>query len=490
MPVNIGLLVSELEDKEVKKICIGASQAAKDKEITLVIMPGKYLITDNIENDPYEYQHLAVFDYANTADFDAIIIDIDRIGRNAPILKKQALLKKFTKTTVITLTKQEGFDKEFPSVNQIETDHNQFEQLGYEAVCDAAFFAQNKEMPANEPVKSFSFVEKSESEAFSLISKVSYTLLHHKYAVEKAYEVFVKTAKSEGINTCSILLYDQKVRNTVKYPWEKPESITLKSALINGKVEDISDIGRKVNTDSIFSMLSEDKPSILIAGDVFVDEHQLGLFVVDFGCNSLIDRFFDTLLGIVTGASRISYLEKELKKTNEELYEVQEELARDDSVLDHIGDQDYLTGGLNRRGFFAKAYDLLKEKFRPGTYAIVAYIHMESLKGINEMFGHEEGDRAVKKIAGILQGVFEGSIYGRIRGDEFAVIEITDEQDKAENIREEMSVQNAKLLSETTRYINHLQYSICEFGHDENLSLREMLKETDENLQRIKGNIG
>ena len=105
------------------------------------------------------------------------------------------------------------------------------------------------------------------------------------------------------------------------------------------------------------------------------------------------------------------------------------------------------------------------------------------------MFGHDEGDRAVKRVAGILQDVFEGSIYGRIRGDEFAVIQITDEQGKSESIREEMSIQNAKMLTDNTRYMNHLQYSICEFGHDENLSLREMLKETDENLQRIKGNI-
>jgi len=131
----------------------------------------------------------------------------------------------------------------------------------------------------------------------------------------------------------------------------------------------------------------------------------------------------------------------------------------------------------------------LKEEFKPGNYAIVSYIHMESLKTINSMFGKEEGDRAVKRVAGILKEVFEDkSIYGRIRGDEFAVLEITEEQGKAESLREEMSVQNAKLLTDNTRYMNHLQYSICEFGHDENLSLREMLKETDENLQRIKGN--
>ena len=116
---------------------------------------------------------------------------------------------------------------------------------------------------------------------------------------------------------------------------------------------------------------------MLIAGSLFVGEYQLGLVITEFTSDYYIDHFQDNLLSIITGTSRVSYLEKELKKTNEELYEVQEELARDDSVLDHIGDQDYLTGGLNRRGFFAKAYDLLKDNFGPGKCAVVAYIHME-----------------------------------------------------------------------------------------------------------------
>ncbi len=486
--MNIGLLVSELEDKEVKRICIGASQAAKDKEVTLVIMPGKYLIADENEDNPYDYQHMTVFDYANTEDYDALIIDIDRIGKGAPILKRDAFLNKFSGIPVLTLTKQEGLDVEVASVNDVETDHDQFEQLGYEAVCDAVFFAKNKELPQNEPARNFSFIEKPESEALASISRIGNTLLHRKYAREKVYEVFADNIKKSGLNTCGIYLYDQKIRNNIKYWWKRPENICVKSALVNGKLVDTKDSHEIVKVSEIITRLTDDKPTVLVAGSIFVGEYQLGLLVTEFTPNIIIDYFFDTLLSVVTGASRVSYLEKELDKTNEELYEVQEELARDDSVLDHIGDQDYLTGGLNRRGFFAKAYDLLKEEFKPGCYAIVAYIHMESLKTINSMFGKEEGDRAVKRVAGILKGVFEGSsIYGRIRGDEFAVIEITDEQGKAESIREEMSVQNAKLLTDNTRYMNHLQYSICEFGHDENLSLREMLKETDENLQRIKG---
>ncbi len=486
--MNIGLLISELEDKDVQKICIGASQAANDKDITLVIMPGKYLVSDKKDDPdtPYNYQYTALFDYANTSDLDALIIDIERIGQNVPILKKEAFLKKFDKVPVVmTLTEQEGF----VSVNNVENDHEQFEQRGYEAVCDAVFYSKNGALPPAEPAKNFSYVEKPDSEALSIFAELGFTLLNRKYKEEKAYKIFVDTATKRGIKNCGIYLYDKKVRNTIKYNWEKPENISVKSAIINGIPVTLDETNLAVNTEKIISGYTQKKNTVLLAGNLFVGEYQLGLLVTEFSSNVLINHYFETLLSMVTAVSRLSYLEKEIKKTREELYEVQEELARDDSVLDHIGDKDYLTGGLNRRGFFAKAYDALKGNFIPGTFAIVSYIHMESLKSINDIYGHEEGDRAVKKVASVLQEVFGDAVCGRIRGDEFAVIEITDEEEKAENFRQEMSSQNARLLADSTRYINHLQYSICEFGYDENLSLREMLKETDENLQRIKGNM-
>ncbi|WP_029231412.1 GGDEF domain-containing protein [Butyrivibrio sp. VCB2006] len=480
--MNIGLLVSELEDKDVKKICIGASQAARENNATLCIMPGKYLLSETKETDPFEYQYAALFDYATDFSFDVLIVDIDRIGKNVPILKKESFLKKFADVPLLTLTKQEGFT----NVNSVETDKDQLYQLEYEAVCDAIYYADNKKLPNPQAAKTFNFVEKEASESLSTLAKISYPLLHRKYPTEKAYEVMAETVALEGIKSCSVMLYDKKIRNTIKYWWEKPEKITVKANLVNGIVSDFEDGDNKTKTSDIIQNITKGKPNVLVAGPLFVGEYQLGILVTEFTANILTDYFFETILSVITGVARVSYLEKELKKTNEELYEVQEELARDDSVLDHIGDQDYLTGGLNRRGFFAKAYDLLKEKFGPGKCAIVAYIHMESLKGINEMYGHEEGDRAVKRVSGILEEVFEDCIYGRIRGDEFAVLEISDEEGKAESFRQEMSTQNAKLLAESSRYMNYLKYSICEFGYEDNLSLREMLKETDENLQRIK----
>ncbi|MBE5828751.1 MAG: GGDEF domain-containing protein [Butyrivibrio sp.] len=484
--MNIGLLVTELEDSEVKKICIGADKAAKEKDINLIIIPGKYILSDDKSGaKPYDYQYSALFDYANSKDFDALIIDIERIGSKTTILKKEAFLKKFENIPFLTLTEQEGY----PFVNPVEDGIDKYKQLGYEAVCDAVFYVKNQILPPAEGPQTFNYVEKPDSYALNMLSDMCYLLFHKKYDAGKAYSSFVSLGLEHGIRNSAILLLEKKVRNTTKYPWVMPENICVKSAIMNGQEMSFNDGKMEIGTDSIFSNIIKGKSTSYIIGDIFVGEYQLGLMIYEFYPDNLIDYFYTNMTSLITGVSRLSYLERELEKTTEELYEVQEELARDDSVLDHIGDQDYLTGGLNRRGFFAKAYDLLKDKFVDGKYAVVTYIHMESLKRINDLYGHEEGDRAVKRVAKVLEEVFEGCIYGRIRGDEFAVIMIENEEGRSESLREEMQSQNAKLLNEPGRYINHLQYSICEFSHEENLSLREMLKETDENLKRIKGNL-
>ena len=484
--MNIGLLVTELEDKEVKKICIGADKAAKEKDVNLIIIPGRYILSDDKSGEkPFDYQYSALFDYANSKDFDALIIDIERIGSKTTILKKEAFLKKFENIPVLTLSEQEGY----PFVNPVEDGIDKLKQLGYEAVCDAIFYVKNQILPPAEKPQTFNYVEKPDAFALNILSDMCYLLFHKKYDAGMAYSSFVSLGIEQGIKNSAILLFDKKVRNTTKYPWTMPENICVKSAIMNGQEMIFTDSKMEVSSDSIFSNVIKGKSASYILGDIFVGEYQLGLMLYEFLSDNLVDYFYTNMTSLITGVSRLSYLERELEKTTEELYEVQEELARDDSVLDHIGDQDYLTGGLNRRGFFAKAYDLLKDNFVDGKYAVVTYIHMESLKRINDMYGHEEGDRAVKRVAKVLEEVFGGCIYGRIRGDEFAVIMIEDEEGRSESLREEMQSQNAKLLEEPGRYINHLQYSICEFSHEENLSLREMLKETDENLKRIKGNL-
>ncbi len=483
--MNIGLLVTELEDAQVKDICIGAAQAARDKDVKLIIIPGKYIDDDkNDYGSPYSYQNAALFDYCVSSGMDAVIIDVDRIGSKSTILKREALLDKFEGIPVITLSKHEDYlSVNIPEAGQMSASH-----LGYEAVCDAAIYVRDGKLPDTQKIREVSKQEVSEKEAMLFLRCVSELVFERTHKADGCFESILGAVKERGINDFGILLYDKKVRNTVKYPWILPDTISSKKIMVDGK-DYFSDTDSKIfDTKEIFRIFEKSSENVFILGDLYVDEFQLGIMFSSFAPLMLTGNFFDSFTGIITGLSRIFILEKELARTSKELYEVQEELARDDSVLDHIGDQDYLTGGLNRRGFFAKAYDLLKEQFKAGKYAIVAYIYMESLKRINEIFGHEEGDRAVKMVAEILDEVFGNCVYGRIRGNEFAVITIADEDGTVESLREEMANQNNRLLARSGRYINRLQYSICEFSYEEDFSLREMLKETDENLQRLKGN--
>jgi diguanylate cyclase (GGDEF)-like protein len=177
-----------------------------------------------------------------------------------------------------------------------------------------------------------------------------------------------------------------------------------------------------------------------------------------------------------------------IQEFTEEILMLQEELERDDTVLDHIGEKDYLTGEYNRRGFFARAYDYMSQQFKENTCAIVAYIDMDSLKSINELFGREEGNFAVKKVASLLHEVFgNDALLGRIRGDEFAILLVNEDDSKVQSFRTSMMQQNGRLMAESGKpYMIHTIFSICSFDYSEGLSLREMLRETDENLKKMR----
>jgi diguanylate cyclase (GGDEF)-like protein len=86
---------------------------------------------------------------------------------------------------------------------------------------------------------------------------------------------------------------------------------------------------------------------------------------------------------------------------------------------------DALTGLYNRRGFIAFAEQQIKTANRTGRKLMLVFIDMDSMKQINDTWGHKAGDRALVTAAGILQQTFRKSdIVARIGGDEFAVLAI------------------------------------------------------------------
>ena len=84
-----------------------------------------------------------------------------------------------------------------------------------------------------------------------------------------------------------------------------------------------------------------------------------------------------------------------------------------------------LTGLNNRRGFMILATGLLKFARRADYPVCLLYIDLDSLKYINDTFGHAGGDAAITHFARILTDTFRDSdVIGRLGGDEFVVLMI------------------------------------------------------------------
>ena len=114
----------------------------------------------------------------------------------------------------------------------------------------------------------------------------------------------------------------------------------------------------------------------------------------------------------------------------DKLYQKVTELEKANDRLRSISLTDGLTGLNNRRGFMILATGLLKFARRADYSVCLIYIDLDSLKYINDTFGHAGGDAAITQFAQILTETFrESDVIGRLGGDEFVVLIIDATED-------------------------------------------------------------
>ena len=87
--------------------------------------------------------------------------------------------------------------------------------------------------------------------------------------------------------------------------------------------------------------------------------------------------------------------------------------------------RDELTSLYNRRGFLEQADNALKLAARQGVPCALLYGDLDSFKSVNDGFGHDAGDSALRAIARILSASFrETDLIARLGGDEFTILAI------------------------------------------------------------------
>ena len=121
----------------------------------------------------------------------------------------------------------------------------------------------------------------------------------------------------------------------------------------------------------------------------------------------------------ITGGGRLGELADENALLRASLAEMRSRL----SELEQIADSDTLTPLPNRRRFLRELERVVGQANRHGTPAAVLYVDLDSLKAINDAYGHFAGDAALIHVARLLAGLIRSTdVAARIGGDEFALI--------------------------------------------------------------------
>ena len=109
--------------------------------------------------------------------------------------------------------------------------------------------------------------------------------------------------------------------------------------------------------------------------------------------------------------------------------ESNEILSKSNLLLEHQSHYDEMTGVLNRRGFMSKLQRVLN--LHLGERGALLYLDLDGLKYINDTYGHDNGDDAIRHTTRVLGAVLPPeAILGRLGGDEFVAFALlNDEQE-------------------------------------------------------------
>ena len=117
--------------------------------------------------------------------------------------------------------------------------------------------------------------------------------------------------------------------------------------------------------------------------------------------------------------------------------------------LDELAETDPLTGIGNRRSFDKEIARRHSEQKRDGRGFCLMIIDVDGFKGINDQFGHGEGDRLLQMIANVVETNIRASdIVYRIGGDEFAIILPGSQLEQAEHVARRLVDKTVKMIQQ------------------------------------------
>lgn len=159
--------------------------------------------------------------------------------------------------------------------------------------------------------------------------------------------------------------------------------------------------------------------------------------------------------------------------------------------LEYLSSHDPLTKLVNRRAFEDIYKNSMKEKMNTDHKSALIFFDIDYFKQINDGFGHDMGDRAIREFASIAEEIFGSTgIVSRFGGDEFVILmKELESREKLEHqlneFRQRLKELDFLVDQEGKIFRIHFSAGIVEmqqFGE----SLEDMEKKADKALYQVK----
>jgi diguanylate cyclase (GGDEF)-like protein len=214
----------------------------------------------------------------------------------------------------------------------------------------------------------------------------------------------------------------------------------------------------------------------------------------DFGQLEIVSReafspatalAFEALTHQVAGAIHLASTKHDLERANEHL-------ARAIETLHRISTTDALTGVANRRNFDDALILEWRRAARSRTPLSLIMIDIDAFKAYNDVYGHQAGDECLRRVAESLQSHLHraGDIVTRYGGEEFAVLIVGAERDRAghlaELLRASVETMNIEHRASPASSVVTISVGVATMVPEHDRDAATLLKAADEALYAAK----
>jgi diguanylate cyclase (GGDEF)-like protein len=137
------------------------------------------------------------------------------------------------------------------------------------------------------------------------------------------------------------------------------------------------------------------------------------------------------------------------------------------AYLEKLVDEDPLMPVVNRRAFVRELTRMMAFSQRYGVASSIIYFDVNSMKQVNDAFGHAAGDAVLVAVAKLLvENVRATDVVGRLGGDEMGVLLVQTDRAVAENKAAELAalIESQEVIWEGRRIPVSVAYGVHSFA--------------------------